>query len=298
MIFENKYVCMFALSIEILIEHAQLMSFVGESQTSSSQWNSNATSAFNGLRKIALRFYDSTFMGLYITATIIVFVTLAIYAALNQKLHDLNKSKNVPASIGIWFFEHILFGIGYVPILSQFVSVQYCGNDNNMYYYSSLQCWNSSHMATVNIGYIFSGLAMFIAGVLLPIFKSERIGGIERKFGNESYFIGTYKLLIMGVIFLFAPIQRPELGVVFTLLLAIYLGIFEAFAELHVASMYLAVLVGQIWVFSCSVQLDSNNNGSDMLIGWPIFLIAGYLILPVKSLLFKRTPKILPIEKQ
>lgn len=298
MVFNNRKLCLLALSIEILVEHGQTISYLSDAPDSSVTWNSSATDAFKGLKDLSLRFYDSTFIGLYITAAIIVFVTLFGYLALNEKLHALNRKQAPSASLIIWFFEHILFGLCYVPILSQFVAVQYCDNNNNILSYSSVACWGDSHMTLLEIGYIFAGFTFFIVGVIAPVFKSERPKGIERKFGNESYFIGLYKFLIMSVIFLFGPIHVPGLGLAATAALIAYLLIYEAFSEIHVASMYMAVLFGQLWIFICATALVNDSSASDMLGAWPAFLVFGYGILPIKSLIIHRIPREIPIEKQ
>ena len=237
-------------------------------------------------------------MGLYITAACVVFITMVLYLALNEKLHQWNRKENALASWIIWFFEHILFGIGYIPILSQFVAVQYCQSDSSMVSYSSLQCWQSQHMALLEIGYIFSGFALFLSGVIAPVFKAERKKGVERKFGNESYFIGCYKFLLMGVVFLFGPVHSPYLGIIATAALLIYVLIYEAFSELHVGSMYMGVMMGQLWVFICADELIANAYGNDMLGAWIPFIVFGYLILPIKSLMIQRVPRVMPIEKQ
>lgn len=298
MVFNNRYVCLAALTIEILIEHVQVMSFLRYAPDNSVTWNSDAHDAFKGLEKIALRFDGDAFIGIYITAAVVVFVALVLYIALNEKLHQWNRKQNTLACIFIWFFEHIIFGIGYIPIISQFVAVQYCAIDSTIESYSSLTCWEKKHMTLLEIGYIFSGFALFLSGVIGPVFKAERPKGIERKFGNESYFIGIYKLLLFGVVFLFGPIHSPVPGLVLTILVIAYMLIWEAFAELHVASMYMGVLMGQMWVFACAIALKNDSSGSEMLAAWPPFILFGYAILPIKSLVLHRVPRQMPIEKQ
>lgn len=297
MSWNNKYVCMLFLACEILIEHIQAMSFLKNAPDRSVSWNSDAREVFDDLARIALRFYDSTFQGLYTTAAVIVGVTTVLYLALNKPIHKLHKSKNTLAQITIWFFEHILFGIGYIPIISQFVEVEYCRIDGKIERYSDVECWKKDHMALVVIGYILSGFALFISGVICPAFKSER-NGIERKFGNESYFLGMYKLLLFAVVFLLGPIHDPAPGIVLTVLVIAYLFIYEAYAELIVASLYMGVLFGQLWVFICAATLDKENYGSDMLAAWPPFIVLGFAVLPLKSLVYLRAPRTLPVEKQ
>lgn len=297
MVWNNRYVCLFALSIEVLIEHIQAMSFLKTAPDRSVTWNSDALDMFKGLEKIALRFYDSTFLGLYITAAVIVFVSWVLYLALNKPIHSLHRKKNTVMCILVWFFEHILFGVGYIPIISQFVQVQYCTKAGTIERATDVDCWGKDHTALLEVGFILSGFALFLSGVACPVFKCER-NGIERKFGNESYFLGMYKLLLFAVVFLLAPIHDPVPGIILTLLTMIYLFVFEAYAELHVASLYMGVLVGQLWVFICAATLENDSYGSDMLAAWPPFIVLGYAILPLKSLVYHRAPKVLSVEKQ
>lgn len=297
MVWNNKYVCMFFLACEILIEHIQAMSFLKNAPDRSVSWNKDARDVFDDLARIALRFYDSTFRGLYITAAVIVGVTTILYLSLNKPIHKLHKSKNTVALIVIWFFEHILFGVGYIPIISQFVEVEYCRIDGTIERYSDITCWEKKHMSLVVIGYILSGFAMFVSGVVCPAFKGER-NGIERKFGNENYFLAIYKLLLFAVVFLLGPIHDPAPGIVLTLLVIVYLFVYEAYAELVVASLYMGVLVGQLWVFICAATLENESYGSDMLAAWPPFIVLGFAILPLKSLVYHRAPWTLPVEKQ
>ena len=298
MVFRNRYVCLAALSIEILVEHMQAMSYLSDAPDSSVTWNSSALDLFKGLKDIALRFTGDTFIALYITASILVFSSLFLYLVLNERLHNWNRKANTLVCWCIWFFEHFVLGLCYIPILSQFVAVQYCAKDSSILSYSSLQCWQSGHTALLEVGYILSGFTLFLAGVIGPVFKSERKNGIERKFGNESYFLGMYKFLLMGVVFLFGPVHIPYLGILASAALISYMLVYEVYAEVHVASMYMGVLMAQMWVFICAHIQGSSTNGSDMLAAWIPLFVFGYAILPIKSFIIPRVPRVLPIEKQ
>jgi hypothetical protein len=52
-------------------------------------------------------------------------------------------------------------------------------------------------------------------------------------------------------------------------------------------------------VFVCAYVAgeDDEDSGSDMLYGWIGFLVLGYAILPIKSLILPREPKILAVQK-
>lgn len=298
MVFKFKYIFFFALSVEILIEHIQVMSFLKDAPDSSVTWNTDALKFFDDIAKISLRFTGQPFLDLYIAAAVLVFAALVLYLGFNERLHNWNRKDNTFVCFWIWAFEHIVFGVGYIPILAQFVAVQYCAADGTMISYAAINCWSKDHTALLEVGYILSGFALFFAGVIGPIFKSERKNGIERKFGNESYFLGLYKFLLMGVVYIFGPVHTPYLGIIATVFLISYMLVYEVYAELHVASMYMAVLMAQLWVFICAHVLKNDSSGSDMLAAWIPFLVFGYSILPVKSFIIARVPRVLPIEKQ
>mmetsp|Transcript_12637 Transcript_12637/g.12720 ORF Transcript_12637/g.12720 Transcript_12637/m.12720 type:complete len:304 (+) Transcript_12637:9-920(+) len=288
----------FLITIEILVEHAQVMSFLKSApDPTDNLWNSDAVDAFDGLKKIALRFDDDAFMGIYITSIAVVGATFILYLILGTKVHKWNKGQDTWGTLAIWFVEHIIYGIGFVPIISQYVAPQYCNLYSELKSYTSLDCWKTDQMAMLEFGFIFTGIALFMAGVVAPVLKSER-NGIEKRWGNESYFPGMYKLYVIGVAFLLAPVGVPYAGIIVTIFIILYLFFFECYKSLHVASMRMSVLWGSLWVFICAESLkDSTSRGSDMLAGWIPFLVFGYIIMPLKALIVKRELKVLPIEK-
>lgn len=236
-------------------------------------------------------------MGIYTTAIAIVGLTFGLYIIFGERVHKWNKTSNSWATPAIWFIEHIIYGVGFVPIISQYVEVQYCNVYSELDSNTSIDCWKIDQMAMMEFGFIFTGIALFMAGVVAPVLKSER-NGIEKRWGNESYFPGLYKLLVVGIVYLLAPIGLPYAGIIITGCLILYLFFYECYKSLHVASMRMAVLIGTFWIFICAEALaGGSDRGSDMLSGWIPLMVFGYTILPLKSLIVKRELKVLPIEK-
>jgi len=85
----------------------------------------------------------------------------------------------------------------------------------------------------------------------------------------------------------------------FHVLLIAYLVAYECFKDLWVASVKMAVLWAQLWMFICAEEVDERDEdtGNDMLWGWVAFMVVGYAVLPIKSIIFKREQKIMPSQR-
>mmetsp|Transcript_32396 Transcript_32396/g.56062 ORF Transcript_32396/g.56062 Transcript_32396/m.56062 type:complete len:306 (+) Transcript_32396:2567-3484(+) len=296
-IYNNRYVGLFLVSLMLLFQHLQVMSFARYSMDlTRGNWNSDAKDTFGDLENLALRFKDDTFIGIYATALFCSFVSVIVYFVFHYQIHEANIKQNSIWTPIIWFWDHIIFGFGFIPIIANLTEVQYCDLNKDVDSYNDVSCWDSDHEALYILGFIGISFAFFMAGVVFPILKSER-RGIEQHWLNESNFPGLYTLVLTGIVLLFAPIQRPWTGICAHAALIVYLFLFEGYRELHIASLKMGILWAQMWVFICSkVTEDSSDDGSDMLAGWIPFLVFGYAILPLKSLILKRTFKTLPLE--
>lgn len=136
-----------------------------------------------------------------------------------------------------------------------------------------------------------------MAAVVFPVLKRER-NGLEKHWENEAYFPAIYYTMLVSIAYLFAPLRYPSLGIAMTVCVIFYLIINESYQEIHIASMYMAVLFGQLWVFICAATLnEGSENGSDLLFGWIPAIIIGYSLLPIKAQFIMRNLKELPIDK-
>jgi len=74
--------------------------------------------------------------------------------------------------------------------------------------------------------------------------------------------------------------------------------VYEGYKDLWVASIKMGVLWAQLWVFICAEEIENDEDtGNDMLWGWVAFLAVGYVILPAKSLIFKREETMLASQR-
>ncbi|CAG9325465.1 unnamed protein product [Blepharisma stoltei] len=291
-----RYLCLAGVSAIMLFEHLQLMSYIKKAtKPDADDWNSSARSAFDGLKSIALRFTGDSFFAIYIISCIVSFLTFAIYIAFSKKIHEANKSES-PLRYLIWFVEYIIYGIGFVPMIGALAEVQYC-NSHDIDSYHSVSCWGKKQMALIEVGFVFSSFAFFISAVVLPALKSER-NGVEKRWGDECYFFGFDRILLVGIIYLLAPIRLPWVGILLTCVLIAYIVIFECYNELHIASLKVGLLCGQAWLFLCADEADNNGNtASDLMAGWIPAILIGYSLLWIKSLVFKRKYKGIPLQK-
>mmetsp|Transcript_16266 Transcript_16266/g.16195 ORF Transcript_16266/g.16195 Transcript_16266/m.16195 type:complete len:182 (-) Transcript_16266:23-568(-) len=181
-------------------------------------------------------------------------------------------------------------------MIGALAEVQYC-NSSDIDSYHSVSCWDTKQMTLIEVGFVFSAIAFFISAVVLPALKSER-NGVEKRWGDECYFFAFDRILLVGIIYLLAPIRLPWVGILLTCFLIAYIVIFECYNELHIASFKVGLLCGQAWLFLCADAADNNGTtASDLLAGWIPAILFGYSLLWIKSLIFKRKYKGIPLQK-
>ena len=297
-LYNNRYLALAAVAIEIYCEHLQAMSYMRDStKPSGDNWNSDAKDAFDGLKKLALRLSDSNYMVLFVLSTVLIGLSFGLYIALADRLHAANKTAGSKLTPCIWLVEHVIFGIGFVPLIAQFAQTQFCNSSNNLKAKTDIDCFKTDQLTMMEFGFIFTGIALIIAGVILPVFKTER-RGVEAGSANECYFPGLYKINIVGVVMLLSWIKLPEVGIYTTIALIVYLLVRVCYADPVVACLRSSVLFGQLWVFSAAVAADDDGStASHMLYAWPAFLAVGAAAMAARVLLIKPRYKVNPIEK-
>lgn len=297
-LYGNRWLGLVAVTLEILIEHVQVMSF-GKRMVDPEYYsfNSKAVDTFEGLEKIALRFTDSGMITVYVVFLVLSVICFFAYLPLSSLLHRWNRQKGSFVSPSIWFFDHIVFGVCFIPAVSAFAETMYCDADGNIDNYTSVSCWKSAQLALIELGFIGTGMAYFLSGMVFPALKNER-KAVDRCWVNEMHFPGLFKLLEIGIIYFFVPAYLPTLGLIAHCTLILYMLVFPTYAELHVESLKLGVLMAQMWVFASAQHVKTDSDvGSNMLIGWIPCLVLGYVLLPLKSLVVKREARDLPIAK-
>ena len=99
-----------------------------------------------------------------------------------------------------------------------------------------------------------------------------------------------YKLQAILVCSFFSLVKNPKIGLVLSLGILIYTFWVDPYRDLHVSSMRVAVLTGQVWLFACAVEVEDDGEiGSYMLWGWVPFVILGYSFLWIKSIAVSRS---------
>ena len=295
-LYNNEMLGVAALAVEIYFSHLQLMSYMEYGVEPGESWDSDTSDYFAESKKLAMRFSQDNFTGMYILSTILVCVIFLAYLILGSWLHRKNSQPDSVMTPVIWVVDHIIFGLGWVPILAQYADSQICNPTLQLDVNNDYDCYKDTQLFLVFGGFFFASLALMIAVVPLASFKSER-KGIEERYGHEYYFPSLVKLLDVAVIFALGTIRMSWIGLVVTLLLAVYLGVYICYKNPWVAALRMSVLVGQAWVFLCAeAATNDGDTGSSMLYAWPVFLILGGAIMLLRIKFVGSLP-VHPIEK-
>mmetsp|Transcript_19604 Transcript_19604/g.36031 ORF Transcript_19604/g.36031 Transcript_19604/m.36031 type:complete len:292 (+) Transcript_19604:1605-2480(+) len=287
----NRVFALIGSSVIALLQHFQLASFYRHAmKRTQGNWESEPRDVFANLGDLALRFYGDTFMGFYYTALVISIGSALFYVLIHEWIHRANLKVNFLTPLAM-FWEYIVFGFGFVPMVANLAEITYCDESEDLERHSSLHCFKHKQITLMVFGFIGISSALFMAGGVFPSLKNER-KSVERNAIEDTMFAGLYHLLIVSVIVMIAPMQRPWVGIFVHLLSIVYLVIHEGYAELHVASLRMAILFAQMWVFCATLETqDSDSQGSNMLYAWPVFMIIGYGVMPLKRILLQKIRK-------
>ena len=298
--YHNRFLGLTLVSFEILLEHMQLLSFLKYSlNTEGESWNSSASDFLDGLESSFTLDVESNYQTLFASGAILVSVLLLLYLSLSSFIHNQNMlSPPSPCTWLILLIDHIVGGLFYINLLKIFLSPQYCNDLSMLIVDTSVECWTKDHMLYMELGFLFAGASLILAAGVFTMLRAERKGA-EKPLSNDIIIPAAYKILGFGIVALFAPIQEPYLAVGFIGAVALYLLCFESYAEIHIASMRMAALVGLIWGYiCCEVVRNDSEAGSDMLIyGWGFSLLFGYSLLHLKALVMNRETRVISIAK-
>jgi hypothetical protein len=284
----NRAFAILGSSVIALLQHFQLASFYRHAmKRSDGNWESEPRDFFGGLEDLALRFYGKTFIGFYYLAVVLSIGSAVLYVLLHEWVHKSNVKVNLMTPLSM-FWEYVIFGFGFVPMIANLTEVTYCDADEDMERHSSTDCFKHTQIFMILFGFGGISTALFMTGAVFPSLKNER-KSVERSAVDDPMFIGMYHLLIVAVIVLIAPMQRPWVGIFLHLLVIAYQVVYEGYSELPVASLRMGILVAQMWLFCATLETqDSDSRGSNMLFAWPAFLMLGVLILPIKRVLMAK----------
>lgn len=266
-----------ALTLCALCEHVQVMSF-GNRMLDNEDWQSGAKDLFDGMGKVALRFTGTGYLVIYVLSLVFSLSFLCLYLGLTVKVHQWNRTPGA-FSLVFLFIDHVIFGLGFVPMLAAFAETQLCNGNGNLTSYTSQACWNDAQTTMLTLGFIGASAVVIISATVCPLLREER-GGLERKWKDEEYFPALFRLLTAGIIYIAAGVHKPYLGIIGCGALILYLGWCQAYRDNHLAAVKMGVLCGQLWVFvSAQVAASSSSTkGSQMLAGWIPAIILGYVI--------------------
>ena len=289
----NRYIGLSLLSVEMIVEFLQVLPFIADSaHPNGDGWNDSASDFIGDLKDLVLITPDENeYTAAYVVSCVFIGIIFTAYVALNSQVHKYNQKDFYWTSPVFVIADHVIIGLGFVIMVSILTDTLFCNESSNLTSDTSVNCWTSDHLAIIQFGLIFSGLALIISAGFCVILRAER-RGVERPFGNDLATPVLYKILVFFIVFFLPHIREPYLGIVFVCMLVFYVAVYEGYQEIHVASLRLAVLVGFFWAFVCAetTEYHSEDASNMLLYGWPFSLILGYSILYLKSFLIERKP--------
>lgn len=288
----NRNFAILGSSIVALLQHFQLASFYRHAmKRTDGNWESEPRDVFANLQELALRFYGDTFIGFYYLSISLSIGSAVFYILFHEWIHRANVKVNFLTPVAM-FWEYIIFGFGFVPMIANMAEVTFCDASEDMQRHTSTDCFKHNQIIMILFGFGGISTALFMAGAVFPSLKSER-KSVESNAIDDTMFVGLYHLLIVAVIVMIAPMQRPWVGIFLHLLAIVYMAVYEGYAELGVASLRMGILWAQMWLFCATLETqNSDSRGSDMLYAWPVFMLVGYAVLPIKRMAkLKMRPK-------
>lgn len=292
-----KAAALIYLTLETLLQHVQAVSYMKYSpHKDGEEWTDEMKSTLSVLSYMALRISNEGYVSLFVFSAVLVTATLLLYVIYAEKVHFWNlqrKSKQRKFLIG---FDHLFYGVGFIPLVSQFISTQYCNTDKNMNHLNELDCWDMNHMLMLETGLVFIGIILLIVGGILPVLKDER-GGYELKQEFAVYFPVIYHVYLLGVVLILAPIRIPVVGICTTVGVILFLFVYNTYKHVHVAALKMGALFGFLWMFMCAeITSYHGETGSAFVWGWPVAVLVGYLVLPIKNACQHQEYKIIPLQ--
>ena len=284
----------FVTSISI-IQLLQVLSFIKYAPKSGT-WNSSSDNFFRFCKDLGLRFDDEIFISLYIASSLISVLSFVLYLAFTDFVHKLNKTSGV-GQLVLNFFEYILFGLLFIPMITKFVEVQICDTALNIDSYTSVACFKNDQLVLLELGFFCIGLCYIMNAVIFPTLKCER-DSVDRLWGNESYVEGFYYLALIGTVSLLGYIRLPWVGILLAGVFFVYMCVMECYQSVAVACGRCGIMAALVWAFASAYVLDSNQDAANvMLYLLPLAYVIGYAIRLVKGFIVKRDLKNIPLAK-
>lgn len=269
-----------------LIQLFQALSFLKHAPKGGS-WNSEVKDFIDWSKDLAFRVEDDDFLAFYSISVIVCGSCFILFVVLFDLIYKLNTRFNV-LSIIQYTVEYIVFGLGFIPMISKFIEVQICNNDLKIDSYTSVKCYKDEQMVMLNVGFTCVGIAYLFNTVIIPSLRFDR-NGIEKLWASENYIEGIYYLNLLAACSLYGWLKRPEVGVVVCGLSLLYGIVFECYDHLSVACSRCAVLASLTWAYAAAYVLkDDHTAGNNMIYCLPIAYILGAVVRVIRQKLVKR----------
>ena len=269
-----------------IIQLFQALSFLKHAPRSGT-WNSDVKDFIDWCKDMAIRVEDDDFMAMYSVAAIICCATIVVYMILVDLIHKLNKKFSFVTPIQ-YILEYVVFGLGFIPMISKFIEVQICNRNEKIDSYHPVKCYKHEQMVLLEIGFVFIGVSFLINTVIIPTLRYER-NGVEKLRENENYIEGIYFLILIFACSLFGWLKRPEAGIIVCGAALFYSLIFECYDRVSVACSRCGVFASLMWAYSAAYRLKHDHDaGNEMIYVLPIAYLMGVSLRGIRQLFVKR----------
>ena len=284
--FATKVIATIFVTIINIVQLLQVFSFLKDAPKSGS-WDSGVKDMFRDLKKLALRLDDTAFIVLYAISCISCALSFILYLVFSEYIHKVNKNGGLLSYV-IYFFEYVIFGLGFIPMLSKFVEVQICNDSLKIDTYTSVKCFKDEQLALLQVGFFCIGIAYLMAAAVFPTLKFER-NSVEKLWGNESYAEGFYYLVLLGSVSLLCYIMLPWVGIFLCTLALAYILVLECYENVAIACSRCGVLAALVWGYASAYVIeDSQSHGSNMIYAMPVAYLVGYFLRLVRNMVIKK----------
>lgn len=282
----EKVLSIFVVFSINLIQLLQALSFLKHAPKEGS-WSSSVKDFIDWCKDLAFRVEDDDFLVFYSISVIVCGTTFILFIIFFDLIYRLNLKFNI-FSIVQYTVEYLVFGVGFIPMISKFIEVQICNTNEKIDVYHSVKCYKEEQMIMLNVGYACVGVCYLFTTVIIPSLRFDR-NGIEKLWMSENYIEGIYYLNIIAACSLYGWLKRPEVGIVVCGLSFLYCFVFECYDHASVACSRSAVLASLTWAYAAAYVLkDDHTAGNNMIYCLPIAYLTGAAVRALRQKFVKR----------
>lgn len=275
----------FVICLNIL-QLLQALSFLNK-VPKENKWNSDIEKFIEFCKILALRLDSQGFIVFYITFSSICAVTVFVYIVFYDQIHSKNQNFSIFSPF-LWVVEYFVFVLGYLPMASKFIEVQFCSDEFKMKNFSQVDCFKRDQMVMLQIGFVCIGVTFIVNSIVIPALRHER-NGIEQLWSKENYFEGVYYLLLFSAASFIGYLEKPWVGILLCGLGYAYGIVFECYKSLYVACSRCAILFSLAWAYTAAHILEfDSNTGNNFFYSLPVGYFFGFISRYLKDFLLKR----------